>query len=181
MKKKQIQEAIHTQLNQGRPKSEVFQTMSGQGIKDRVVAHFIAAHAAPDLVRRHAKLIDAMIVISWLQMAVAVLMGVVLGIGMHAGWIALLLVTAFLGGFTYLFVWGFTRNRAWAYNATIMLSIINLPKVLGDVGKAPMANGIALALSIALIAFTWYVRGKVFPDFAFMSPRKLKGSYVFSS
>jgi hypothetical protein len=181
MKKKQIQEAVHTHLSQGRSKSEVFQLMSGQGVSDRVVAYLIAAHPAPDLVRRHARLIDAMMVISWLQMAVAVLMGVVLGIGMHAGWIALLLVTALLGGFTYLFVWGFTRNRAWAYNATIMLSIINLPKLLGELPHAPVANGIALALNVVLIAFAWYVRGKVFPDFVFMSPRKRQGSYVFSS
>ncbi len=179
MNKKQIQEAIHTHLSRGRPKHEVFRMMSGQGVSDRVVAHTIAAHASPERLRLHAKLIDAMIVISWLQMALAVGMGVLMGIGTHAGWIALLVITAILGGLTYLFVWGFTRNRAWAYNATIFLSILNLPKALGDLGQAPVANGIALVLGVALIAFTWFVRSKLFPDFAFIGPRKLKGSYVF--
>jgi hypothetical protein len=179
MNKKQLQEAIRTHLSQGRPKHEVFRMMSGQGASDRVVAHAIASHASPERLRLHARLIDAMIVISWLQMAVALGIGVLMGIGMHAGWIALLVITAFLGCITYLFVWGFTHNRAWAYNVSILLSIINLPKALGDMGQAPVANGISLLLGVALIAFTWFVRSKLFPDFAFVGPRKVKGSYVF--
>ncbi len=181
MNKKQIQEAIHTHLSRGRPKHEVFRMMSGQGVSDRVVAHTIAAHASPERLRLHAKLIDAMIVISWLQMALAVGMGVLMGIGTHAGWIALLVITAILGGLTYLFVWGFTRNRAWAYNATILLCILNLPQALTDIPGNPTGGTMTLVINLAIIGFTWYVRSKVFPDFAIFSPRKVKGAYVFAS
>lgn len=179
MKKKEIQAQINSRLSNGESKSSTFRQLSGQGVSDRVVAHMIASYASQELCNRHAKLIDAMIVISWLQLALVVLVSI--AIGLKAGLIAVMLITAFTGAFGYLFVWGFTNNRAWAYNATIFLTIINLPKTLTGFSATPISSSIGLAVSLGLIGFTWYVRGKIFPDFAFITPKKLKGSYVFSS
>jgi hypothetical protein len=32
-----------------------------------------------------------------------------------------------------------------------------------------------------MFAYVWYVREKIFPDFAFVSPKKVKGKYIFAS
>ncbi len=179
MNKKEIKAQIEQRLANGEAKSTVFGRMSGQGVSDRKVAHFIASFADPRLCLQHAKLIDAMIVISWIQLVLAVLASI--GIGFKMGSLAVLIIAALVGGFLYLFVWGFTHNKAWAYNVTIVLTIVNLPKTLNGVTEHPIATLIGSAVSVALLAFTWYVRSKVFPDFAFISPRKVKGTYVFSS
>lgn len=178
MNKKEIQIEIERRLSQGQSKSSVFQQLSGQGVKDRVLAYLIASYADPQKCDQHAKLIDAMIVISWLQLAWVVLIAI--GLGLKAGLVVMLIATALLGGFAYLFVWGFTSTKAWAYNATIFMSIINLPQALKGFDKSPMASSVGFTLGIGLIAFTWYVRGKLFPDFQFIAPKKVKGVYVFS-
>lgn len=36
-----------------------------------------------------------------------------------------------------------------------------------------------LLLTLGPLAYTWYVRGKLFPDFAFMSPPKRNGQHIF--
>lgn len=37
-----------------------------------------------------------------------------------------------------------------------------------------------MAINIVLLAFVWYVRGKIFPDFAFVGPRRVNGKYLFT-
>lgn len=179
MNKKEVKAEIQQSLSRGESKSRVFHQFSGKGLSDRVIANLIASHASPELCDRHAKLIDAMIVISWLQLALGVLIGIglVIDLSLTAG----LIITGLIAGFCYLFVWGFTHNKAWAYHATILLSIVNLPKGLEDFGSSPISSLVGLTLGAGLIAFTWYVRSKLFPDFAFISPKKVKGQFVFSS
>ena len=122
MNKKEVKAEIQQSLSRGESKSRVFHQFSGKGLSDRVIANLIASHANPELCDRHAKLIDAMIVISWLQLALGVLIGIglVIDLSLTAG----LIITGLIAGFCYLFVWGFTHNKAWAYNATILLSIV---------------------------------------------------------
>lgn len=179
MNKKEIKAEIQKLLSSGESKSSVFHQFSGKGLSDRVIANLIASHASPELCDRHEKLIDAMIVISWLQMALGVLIAI--GLALNLGLVAGLIITGLIAAFCYLFVWGFTHNKAWAYNATILLSIVNLPKGLEDFGSSPISNLVGLMLGAGLIAFTWFVRSKLFPDFAFISPKKVKGKFVFSS
>lgn len=179
MNKKEIKAEIQKLLSSGESKSRVFHQFSGKGLSDRVIANLIASHASPELCDRHEKLIDAMIVVSWLQLALGVLLAIALAInlGLTAG----IIIAGLIAGFCYLFVWGFTHNKAWAYNATILLSIVNLPKSLDDFSSSPISSIAALVVGTGLVAFTWYVRGKLFPDFAFISPKKVKGKFVFSS
>jgi hypothetical protein len=120
-----------------------------------------------------------MVVIAWVQLVLGVLIG--LSLALKMGSLAGLLIAAFIGGFAYLFVWGFQHSRAWAYNASIVLSIINLPKALNDVSSEPASSVFALTLGVAWIAYTWFVRSKLFPDLAVLGPRKVSGTYRFSS
>src|SRR3989344_2232064 len=64
---------------------------------------------------------------------------------------------------------------------SLALSIINLPKALSDVSTEPASSVFALTLGVAWIAYTWFVRSKLFPDFAVLGPRKVSGTYRFSS
>ncbi|MNO02469.1 hypothetical protein D3C76_1872660 [compost metagenome] len=43
-----------------------------------------------------------------------------------------------------------------------------------------VATFVGLAISIGLLVFVCYVRQKLFPDLAFLAPKKVKGRYVFS-
>lgn len=174
-----IQQTIAQRLTQGEGRSAVFQALSGQGVSDRKLANLIAAFPLPSLVAAHAGAIKTMVGLAWVQCLLSV--GVVLVLGLRMGSLAALLLGVFVGGITYLFVWGFQRHKLWAYNATILLTAINLPKALKDVTTEPISTCIAVALSLALIAFTWHVRSRLFPDVAAWGPRRVGGTYVFAS
>ncbi|MGN8249321.1 hypothetical protein [Pseudomonas sp. SMV7] len=79
-----------------------------------------------------------------------------------------------------LLVWGFYNHRAGAYNAYILLALGQLPKSLAGFASDPATTTVVMAISIVLLAFVWYVRGKIFPDFAFVGPRKVNGKYLFT-
>lgn len=32
-----------------------------------------------------------------------------------------------------------------------------------------------------MLVYVWYVRQKIFPDFSFIAPKKIKGQYVFTN
>jgi hypothetical protein len=42
-------------------------------------------------------------------------------------------------------------------------------------------TSIAFLISGAMLALIWYLRFRLFPDFLFMSPRRVKGKYVFTN
>jgi hypothetical protein len=179
MNKKEIQAKVAELLASGTSKSAVFNQLSGQGIKDRQLAHFIASYADPIRCHAHDGKINIIITLMFIQAIIAAFMGIVIGakIGPNAKWI----VPALIALIPLLFAWGFYTHRAWAFNAYILLSIIQLPKSLEGFMASPIASSIGLAISVGMLAYVWYVREKVFPDFAFISPKKLKGEYVFSS
>ncbi len=177
MKAKQIKAEVHRLLSAGQPKDQVYQQLLAAGAKARTTAVAIASYAKPELVLQHARKIDALIVITWLQLAFAVL--VAIGLGLQHGLGFLAFMVAFVGGFCYLFVWGFTHNRAWAYNGTFLLGLGNAHKALSGFTEAPLMGTVILIVSWGPLFYTMYVRSKLFPDFAFMSPPKKNGQYVF--
>jgi hypothetical protein len=115
----------------------------------------------------------------FIQAAIAFLLGFGIGvkIGPNARWI----IGGIIALIPLLFAWGFYKNSAATYNAYIFLSIIQLPKQFEGFSSSPVATTIGFAIGILLVAFIWYVRRKIFPDFAFITPKKVKGQYVFSS
>lgn len=177
MKAKLVKAEVNRLLDAGQAKADVYQQLVAAGAKARVAAVAIASHANPALVSAHARKIDALIVISWLQLVFGVL--VALGLGLQHGLMATLFFVGFIGGLGYLFVWGFTHNRAWAYNVTFILGIGNAHRAFAGFTDSPVMGTAILLLTFGPLAYTWYVRSKLFPDFAFMSPPKRNGQYVF--
>lgn len=179
MKKQDIRADIARRIALGEGKSSIFQALKGQDLSDSSLANLLASHPDPKLLTQHAGYVKVMVAIAWVQLILGVLIG--LSLVMKTGAVVGLLIAALIGGLAYCFVWGFQRNRAWAYNVSIVLSIINLPKALNDVSTEPVSSMVGLTLSVAWIAYTWFVRSKLFPDFVFLGPRKVGNSYQFSN
>ncbi len=167
----------YTLIESGMRKSEVFFQLSEKGVKDSRLAHFIASHADPVLHDKHEKLNNFAITLMFVQALFALIVGYGLGaqIGPNAKWIT----AAIIGSIPLLFAWGFYKQFVGAYNAYILLTIINLPKQFEGFTKAPIASLIGLGISVFILALVWYLRSKLFPNFGFIAPKKIKGEYVF--
>lgn len=179
MNKKEIQASVRQLLDRGVPRSEVFARLSGQGMKDSRLAYFIASRVDPARREQHRGKVRVLVAL----MVVLALIGFVVGfgtgarIGPNAKWIFAFGIALL----TLLFAWGFHAARVGFYNAYILLSIIQIPKSFEGFAADPLSASIGLAFNGGLLAFTWYVRHCLFPDFNFLNPRKVKGQYVFSA
>lgn len=177
MNKAEIKSKVDELLSSGVAKSEVFAQLSGQGAKDSQLAYFIASYPDPVRCDEHSGKVNVLITLMLIQALIAFLLGFGIGakIGPNAKWI----VGALIALIPLLFAWGFYANRVGTYNAYMLLSIVQLPKSFEGFSSAPFVSSIALAIGIGLIAYVWYVREKIFPGFAFTTPKKVKGQYVF--
>jgi hypothetical protein len=175
--KKQIKAKVQTLLTAGVGKTAVFRLLSGHGVRDSLLAHYIASHVDVSEVDVHANKIDRLL---WIMYAQA-LLGLWIGWNMAATWgpvgkgIALLLCV----GLPLFFAWGFYKNQAGFYNAYLLLQIVQLPKLFKDFGTDPIVTLLAVAINVAVLGYVWYVRSKLFPDFLAFTPKKLSGRYVF--
>lgn len=178
MNKKEIKAKVTELLLSGVAKMEVFTQLSGQGVKDKHLAYFIASHADLNRCTEHDRKVNVIIGLMGIQAVFAFLLCLAIGvkIGPNAKWI----IAGLAALIPLLFAWGFYKNNVGTYNAFIFLSIIQLPKAFQGFTKSPTASSIGIAIGIGMIAYVWYVRGKLFPDFAFITPRKINGQYVFT-
>jgi hypothetical protein len=177
--KKEIKQQITRMLEAGRSKTETFQAFSGGAAKDRLLAFWIASYSDQNLYEQHYRKINILITIIFIQ----ALLGAVVGFGLGAaiGPTAALGFAALCGLIPLLFAYGFYRNYAGAYNIYIALSVVQIPRALAHFGEAPVISAIGMGISLAMLAFVWYLRTQLFPDFAFIKPKKVKGQYVFSN
>ena len=179
MDKKGIKRKVTEMLNAGNPKSEVFKALSGGVVKDNQLALFIASHPNHLLYEENYKKVNGLISIMFLQALFAALLG--FGIGSKMGPTAAWVVAALLALIPLLFAFGFYKNHAGTYNAFILLTIIQLPKMFTGITETPVATGIGVVIGLSILGYAWYVRSLLFPDFTLITPKKIKGQYVFSS
>jgi hypothetical protein len=177
MNKTEIKSKVNELLSSGTSKSEVFGQLSGLGVKDSQLAYFIASYPNPERCKQHRGKVKFLVLLMFIQTVLAFLM--ILGMDAKVGVIIKWIVGAFFSIIPMSFAWGFYTNRVAAYNVYIMLSLIQLPKSFEGFSSSSVSSWIGIALEIGLIACVWYVREKVFPGFAFMRPKRLKGEYVF--
>jgi len=178
MKKKEIKAKVHALLAIGTPKTEVFEQFSGQGATDRQLAFSIASYADPNKRLIHQRKVNILIGIMFIQAILAFFVGA--EIGAKSGPKAIWAVGALLMLIPLLFALGFYKGWVGAYNAYILLTSMDLPRSLQGFSTRPIATTIGFIIGVALLAYVWYVRRQLFPDFAFFGPKKLKGKYVFS-
>ena len=89
MNKKEAKAKVKDLLSSGVPRSEVFTQLSGQGIKDSLLASLIASSADPYLYHMHDRKVNAVITLMFIQAALALLIGFSIGsaIGPDARWV----------------------------------------------------------------------------------------------
>lgn len=179
MNKKEVKAKVAELLLGNTEKSEVFARLSGQGVKDSQLAYFIAAWVDPSLCIKHERKVNLLVTLVFIHALIAFLIGFGIGakFGVNAKWIIGSLGALIL----FLFAWGFYTHRVGSYNAWILLSIIQLPKLFDGFIVNPLASTIGITTSVGMLLYVWHVREQLFPDFTFVMPRKLKGHYVFLS
>lgn len=179
MDKKQARRQVIASLEAGRSRGETFAAFAGSGIKERLLAFWIAAYCDPRLYARHRRKVQVLLAVMFLQAAVGAVAGFFLGsaIGPKAAW-----VFALLGGVVpLLFAWGFHKPSVNAYSLYGILTLSQFPRLFEGYAEDPLGTLVGAAITLGVVFFALYVRRLIFPDFAFTGPRKVKGRYVFSS
>jgi hypothetical protein len=178
MNRKEIKARVGQLLSEGTTETEVFNRLAGQGVKDRTLAYWIAARPDPQRCHANRGHLLAVRIIAWVQAILAALAG--FGAGIHISTVAALIFAAMGMAFGLMFVWAFSKNNVAAYNIYLLLSITQLPRQFSGPGQATAATWIIFLIGVVLFAYIWYVRTRIFPDFNFLSPKKIGGKYVFS-
>ncbi|MEO8004662.1 MAG: hypothetical protein ABI771_07135 [Betaproteobacteria bacterium] len=178
MTKERMQVRVREMLVNGTAKSKIFEQLSGQGVKDSQLAYAIAAYANPARRDAHRGKVRILIAIMLIQALIGFIVG--FGLGAHTGPNAPWIVGGLLAAIPLAIGWGFYQNLVGAYNACIALTLIQFYRLFDGLASDPIATIVVVAINIGVLALVWYVREKLFPDFAVITPKKLKGRYVFS-
>ncbi|RQR26753.1 MULTISPECIES: permease [unclassified Burkholderia] len=178
MNKKEAKTRIAALLSAGARKADVLAELAGQGLKDRVLARLIASHPDPELCRKNKVHTRILIGLGIAQLAISVWLAyLLLADGLSRG--ASLLFLALTVPLSLLFIWGFATHRVGAYHAFIILSLLQLPKTIADLGHDPSSALPSLGVTVILVGYVWFVRNRLFPDFGWFTPRKVEGRYAF--
>ncbi|WP_431259335.1 hypothetical protein ACQ86G_03450 [Roseateles chitinivorans] len=162
---------MDTMLAEGTGKTEVFRQLSGQGVKDRLLATWLANK--PDLqafaeMRLHVNILTGLMVLQAL-----IILGITASVSVFLG-LALMLIPL-------LFAWGFRQPRAGAYNAYVFLSIITLGRNATHMFPLTAGSIVGFAISLGMIGYVFWVQRRLFPDTSFVGPNRKGRQFVFTT
>ena len=178
MNKKEAKTRIAALLSAGARKADVLAELAGQGLKDRVLARLIASRPDPELCRKNKVHTRVLIALGIAQLLISVALAyLILVDGLNMG--AAVLFLALTVPLSLLFIWGFATHRVGAYHAFIILSLLQVPKTIADLGHDPSTALPTLGVTVILVGYVWFVRNRLFPDFGWFTPRKVEGRYAF--
>lgn len=179
MDKKESKRQLVAMLESGRSKTEIFKTLSGGEVKDRVLAYWIGAYADPALCQRHSGKIKTLLLLTIAQ----ALLGAVSGyfLGSMIGPSAAMAFTLFAAVVPLLFAWGFYKNVAQVYTIYVILSLSQFPKMFQGFEEDPLLTLVGAGITLGMVFFAAYLKTLLFPDLGFLGSKKVKGHYVFSS
>lgn len=178
MKSKELKQQISNLLTGGMRKSEVFDQVCQQGAKPRVAARLIASYADPARCAAHSGKVKVLVGIMCFLVMICFIFGYFTGMakGPGGGWIFAILMAIIPAAFAH----GFYRHSASAYNIYLILTLIQLPRAFEGFTQTPVLSASLIGLNLALLYFVFYLRQQLFPDFVFITPKKVDGRYVFS-
>ncbi|RQZ12883.1 permease [Burkholderia sp. Bp9031] len=186
MNKKEARTRIAALLSAGARKADVLAELAGQGLKDRVLARLIASRPDPALCRKNKVHTWILIGLGIAQLLISLVLAYLFSAAANelggAGTLGKGLAVLFLVltvPLSLLFIWGFATHRVGAYHAFIILSLLQLPKILADLGHDPSSALPSLGVTVILVGYVWFVRNRLFPDFGWFTPRKVDGRYAF--
>ncbi|RQZ59334.1 permease [Burkholderia sp. Bp9004] len=178
MNKKEAKTRIAALLSAGARKADVLAELAGQGLKDRVLARLIASRPDPELCRKNKVHTRVLIALGIAQLLISVALAyLILVDGLNMG--AAVLFLALTVPLSLLFIWGFATHRVGAYHAFIILSLLQVPRTIADLGRDPSTALPTLGVTVILVGYVWFVRNRLFPDFGWFTPRKVEGRYAF--
>ncbi|KVL88726.1 hypothetical protein [Burkholderia stagnalis] len=187
MNKTEAKTSIAAMLSAGSKKSDVLAELSGQGVKDRVLANLIASRPDPERCRQNKLHVRLLIALGILQLLYCLWVAYTLaadaasnGPPSTASVVVIGLFLAVTVPLSLLFIWGFATYRVTIYHAYIALSIAQMPKLIERLATDPGDALKGLAISIALVVYVYFVRNRLFPDYVWFWPRKAQGRYVFA-
>lgn len=179
MNKKEIKQKVAELINAKKSKDEIYKILTEQGENVSLVAYFIASNPNQIAYEQNYKKINILITFMFILALIGALNGYLVGLKYGS---LFALFGAPLGALLPLFIaYGFYKNNVRAYNAFILLSLVQLPQALADIIKIPVVASIWLVIILTVLAFVLHVRSRLFPDFKFIGPRKVNGKYVFTS
>ncbi|KWK15524.1 hypothetical protein [Burkholderia stagnalis] len=185
MNKTEAKTSIAAMLSAGSKRSDVLAALSGQGVKDRVLANLIASR--PERCRQNKLHVRLLIALGILQLLYCLWVAYTLaadaasnGPPSTASVVVIGLFLAVTVPLSLLFIWGFATYRVTIYHAYIALSIAQMPKLIERLATDPGDALKGLAISIALVVYVYFVRNRLFPDYVWFWPRKAQGRYVFA-
>lgn len=177
MTKKEIKAKVLSLLAAGTPKDAVFKQLSGQGVKDKLLAYYIAAYVDPKRSFLHERkvnvLVTIMLILGVMQLLSALLAS--MGGAGQSRWLSAM--ASFLVSLT--FALGFYRHYVGAYNAYLLLTLTQVPIIVVNFMASPVVSAVTFSLNLALWSYVLYVRRQLFPDFYFLGPAKQNSSYRF--
>lgn len=169
--KRAIRRQMDAMLAEGAGKTEVFRQLSGQGVKDRHLAAWLASK--PDLqafaeMKLHVNILTAFMVLQAL-----IILAMTASTSLFLG-LAMMLIPL-------LFAWGFRQPRAGAYTGYLFLSIIMLGRNVA--GMFPLTAGsiVGFSIAIGMIWYVFWIQRRIYPDMSFIGPNRKGLQFVFTT
>ena len=177
MNRKEAKTRIAVLLSAGTRKADALAELSGQGLKDRVLAHLIASRPDPERCRQNKLHIRIPVALGIAQLAISLMLAYYFATGAGNGLVLVFL--ALTVPLSLLFIWGFATHRVGAYHAFILLSLLQVPKTIAEPRTRSVDRAAEPAITVLLVGYVWFVRNRLFPDYGWFTPRKVEGRYAF--
>ena len=180
--KRDTRKRIAEYLAQGMSREDAFYRLQGGVFSDRNLATILAATPDLALVDANKWKVRLMRLVSFLQVLLGLFVGWQIGAPLGEG--SAVLCSLMMALIPSLMFWGFLRNSINAYNAYILVQLLQIPpqtKMLIDGGWETPAGWIGVAITMSLISYAFVLRRLLFPSMGIFSARSSKdGEYVFA-
>lgn len=179
MDKKEIKRQIVAMLDAGRSKTETFKAFSDGAIKDKVLAYWIGTHPDPARREQHEGKVKILLGLTIAQAVLGAVAGFFLG--SMIGPKATVFFTLFAALIPLWFAYGFYKNRAQYFTIYVILSLSQSAQMFKGITEDPISTLIGAAITLGIVFYVAWLKTLLFPDLAFIGPKKIKGQYVFSN
>jgi len=178
MSKKEMKKEMQMLHDQGKAKMDIFNEFKDRGLKEKELAQIVAQLKNRTLCALHETKNNVLITLMFIQTLFVAFASYQMAIQSNLSPYTFAAIGASIG---LLFIYGFYRFSALAYQAFILLTIIRLPREIEPLLKGDMVELIAFVISMCMFAYVWYLKSKLYPDLGLFGAKKSSGAYNFSS
>lgn len=178
MKKKELIKVMQAEFDDGETLSNIYDNHKDNDFSEKRYATLVGSLRDKKLITKHKMannvLIGLMVLITFFTAIAGYGIGVNSGSSNPIYWCAIAIIPL-------IFLYNFIKVNYQAYLVYVILSITQFPKALDNFGADLVMDIIAVALSVFLIAFVWYLKVKLFPYMGFWGVKKDSNEqYAFS-